>query len=154
MLNATQQKPSHLCSTHTTLHVLTERIPYLLADVQNLPVSESLCVLHESLMGFMAIHQFEKYVTVSDDMIGFTPEGRTKVWLNPNFGKNHPVEEDWQVIKQEEPVLAGRMIEQIFGVVERHTVNGQLPGELKRAFDQERPRNFVQAINLVRDYCS
>jgi hypothetical protein len=90
VLHASLKEPSYLCSNSTTLTVVTERIPYLLADVQNLPVSESLYVLHEALMGFMAIHQFERYVEVTDAMIGFTPEGRVKVWVNEDFALNAP----------------------------------------------------------------
>lgn len=102
----------------------------------------------------MAIHQFERYVTVTDDLVGFSPTGRVKVWLNPNFGVNHPVQEAADLLRQEEPVLARNMIAQIFAIVEEHTINHQLPSQLRSAFVEERPSNFVQAINLVRDYCT
>jgi hypothetical protein len=79
-----------MCASHDRLQVITERIPYRLAEAHNMPLAESLYVLHEALKGFMAIHQFEKYVPVTDDLVGFTPHGRTKVWLNPNFARNYP----------------------------------------------------------------
>ncbi len=79
-----------ICAGSDTVKVVTERIPYLLKDCQNLPFNESLYVLHESLVGYMNISRFEKCFSVVDDMIGFTPNGQVKVWLNPNFADNYP----------------------------------------------------------------
>jgi hypothetical protein len=45
------------------------------------------------------------------------------------------------------------MIAQIFNAVEEHSVNRRLPQQLSRMFGTQ-PSNFVQAINMVRDYCS
>lgn len=93
-------------------------------------------------------------MTITDDMIGFTPAGRARVWLNPNFAANYPASEELNSLRMNEPALANSMIMRIFQLVEDHTINQSLPAELNNKIVAERPNNFVQAINLLRDYCT
>jgi hypothetical protein len=115
VLSATANRNKYLCTGQDTVDVVTERIPYLLANVQNLPLADGLFTLHEALIGFMAVHQFEGYVNVTDEMIGFTTDGRVKVWLNPSFGSNHALKEAPEVVDPEE--AAERMILDVLRVV-------------------------------------
>lgn len=71
-----------LCETVTKLLVTNERIPLRLSEVQGLNFQDSLTVIYSSFVGFQAIHGVEGYLTVTDEMIGFTPDNRVKVWLN------------------------------------------------------------------------
>lgn len=50
--------------------------------MQGLNFQDSLTVIYSALIGFQAIHGVEGYLTVTDEMIGFTPDNRVKVWLN------------------------------------------------------------------------
>lgn len=47
-------------------------------------------VLLEALVGYKTIFERHGPVHLDDNMIGFTPEGRVKVWLNDNFARNSP----------------------------------------------------------------
>jgi hypothetical protein len=49
---------------------------------------------------------------VNDDMIGLTPDGRVKIWLNENFAKNLP-DSQARTIHQNEMV----MVDQISDIV-------------------------------------
>ena len=72
------------------LVVRTELIPYRLADIVSLTPDESLYVALYSLIGYRYIYELcgRRLFSVSDAMIGFTPEGLVKVWINPNFAIN------------------------------------------------------------------
>lgn len=130
------------------LVVLTEYIPYRLAEAHNLPLSEALYVLHEALIGFMAVHKFENYVEITDELIGFTPSGRTKVWLNANFAANYAIRKPERMAAD---FAARRMISELFQVVEGHTVGKSFPSYFKAGWN---PTNFVEAINIVKDYAA
>lgn len=75
----------------------------------------------------MAIHQFEGYVAVTDEMIGFTTEGKVKVWLNSCFGLNHANNQKGEFAGMGSEEQAERMIWEVMRVVEGHTVGGRLP---------------------------
>lgn len=47
-------------------------------------------VLFNAIRGFNAIRELVVPHNITDRMIGFTPEGRTKIWINENFGMNYP----------------------------------------------------------------
>jgi hypothetical protein len=70
--------------------VLTERIKYVLADSNQMSFPEALYCLSESIIGFRQLHQKVGPFQITDRMIGVTPEGFVKVWMNDNFALNHP----------------------------------------------------------------
>lgn len=107
-----------LCAGQDTLTVLTEYMPYRLAEAHNLPLGEALYILHEALIGFTAVHKFENYVPITDELIAFTPAGRTKVWLSPFFAENHPVGVPPGLARMTEDYAARKMISELFQVVE------------------------------------
>lgn len=74
-----------VCNGSSKLVVINERIPLRLSEVSGLNFQDSLTVIYSSFVGFQAIHNVEGYVSVTDEMIGFTPDYRVKVWLNENF---------------------------------------------------------------------
>lgn len=70
--------------------IVTEPISRTLENTPQLTFSESLYVLEEALKGFeYAESQCEPFL-VNEKMIGFTPQGKVKVWVNNDFTKNHP----------------------------------------------------------------
>lgn len=108
----------HICQGVERLRVKTERIPVRLSEVSNLPASEGLYILHEALIGYKVIYEHDGGININDDMVGFTPEGRVKVWLNENFAKNLP-EPESQILRglnQANP--EGAFVNRIFHVVE------------------------------------
>ena len=70
--------------------VRSELIPYRLADIANLTPDEALYVALYSLIGFRYVYQLcqRRLFSISDSMIGFTPDGHVKVWINPNYSVN------------------------------------------------------------------
>lgn len=51
---------------------------------------EALYVLWQALHGFHILYVNGGSANINDEMIGFTPDGRVKVWLNGNYAKNLP----------------------------------------------------------------
>jgi hypothetical protein len=49
-----------------------------------------LVVLYNALRGFSDVSRIVTPGNITDKMIGFTPAGQTKVWVNENFGMNYP----------------------------------------------------------------
>lgn len=72
------------------LSTITEHIPKRLAEVPQLTFGESLYVLDRSLEGYETAYNKCGPMYVNDRMIGFTPEGHAKVWVNEDFANNHP----------------------------------------------------------------
>lgn len=84
-----EREPStYICQGQDFLRVKTERIPFRLSDLKTVSFREALYVIRETLLGCRMIHNFQGPVLINDDMIGFTPAGKVKVWLNSNFAKN------------------------------------------------------------------
>lgn len=79
-----------LCQGKEFLIVRTERIPYRLSEMNNLSFPETLYILRETAVGFRTITDFFGPVMITDEMIGFTPDHRVKVWLNEEFAYNTP----------------------------------------------------------------
>lgn len=64
-----------------------------LADRDNdVSREETLLVLQQSLQGFSVIAAKYGPVWINDEMIGWTPDGRVKVWLNEDLWRNAPDE--------------------------------------------------------------
>lgn len=47
-------------------------------------------VLSEAIVGFKELYSKVGPFEITDRMIGFTPHGFVKVWMNENFALNHP----------------------------------------------------------------
>lgn len=93
VLFAERENSNYICAGTEVVRVKTERIPYRLSEIQNISLAETFYILQETLVGFKTI--FEKYgpIRIDDNMVGVTPDGRVKVWLNENFANNHPEEQ-------------------------------------------------------------
>lgn len=44
--------------------------------------------MFNSLIGYRTIFEFNGPSIIDDDMIGFTQQGKVKVWISSNFAKN------------------------------------------------------------------
>ena len=63
-------------------------------------------------------------------MIGFNHEGNTRVWINENFGKNHPVtfkDHDASNLTDIKTNNEQRMVRNILSVVEKKSERGEFP---------------------------
>lgn len=60
----------------------------LLSSVQKLTFIQALSILKECLIGFQALFRKFGYVHIDDKLIGFTPEGEIRVWMNETFAYN------------------------------------------------------------------
>ncbi len=150
--------------------VVTERIPHTLANAPQLSYGESLYTLDRSLDGYEHIYnQGGGSFSVNQNMIGYTPEGHTKVWFHQNFGINEPqyvrrylpstVKEQHilqqlgskdkklqYVVPEEEDTL----VKNIFNVVGDKNEQGRWPAHIEQALNSRR-WNFPQARAFVRD---
>lgn len=79
-----------LCQGQDFIKVKTEYIPYRLSELQNISFPEAIYILREALIGYRAITDFCGVARINDEMIGFTPEHKVKVWINENFACNLP----------------------------------------------------------------
>lgn len=145
-------------------------MPHTLSQAPQLSYPESLYVLDRSLEGYE--HLYEKgdaNFAVSSDMIGFTPEGHTKVWFHKNFGINQPeIERRYlpstvrekeiltdlaskdkhrhYIVPEEEDVL----VQNIFDVVGDRNEQGFWPPHLQNQFKSHR-MSFNEARAIVRN---
>lgn len=124
------------------IDVINERIPHRLAGAPQLTFEESLYVLDRSLEGYEhAYNQCGPFV-VDDSMIGFTPEGEARVWVNNNFADNHPVnrrpflktttDEGQEFYKGDKKIIPpcsdeSDMVQNIVDVVGEHCQEGTFP---------------------------
>ena len=83
------EKGFGFCGSQMFVRVMTEKIVKKLCEIRNLNNSEQLTVLYNALTGYSAVHKKMGAVKISSDMIGFNEEGKTKVWVNQNFGMNN-----------------------------------------------------------------
>lgn len=88
---------------------------------------------------------------MNDEMIGFTPDHRVKVWLNENFSENYPSLVRQRVVNPQ--YSASTMIEEIIAVVEEHSAEPLLPN-FRNYFYSRFPTTgtFGSALAIVRDY--
>jgi hypothetical protein len=61
---------------------MTERIMQALADAPQVSFPEALYVMSESLLGFSELYNRVGPFEITDKMIGLTPKGFVKVWMN------------------------------------------------------------------------
>ena len=66
---------------------------HTLTETPQLSYPESLYVADRSLEGYEELYHKAGPFRVNSDMIGFTPRGEAKVWMNENYGVNHPSHE-------------------------------------------------------------
>jgi hypothetical protein len=83
--------------------VITERIPFRLTDLGNVGYAEGLYIIECALKGANLIkNQYfilnkeseekeRKYIHYTDEMIGFTEKGETKIWVNKHIALNSPL---------------------------------------------------------------
>ena len=81
-----------------------------------------MAILKEALIGYQALYEFGKRASVTDEMIGFTPEGRVKVWVNTSFGDNRPQSYGAEI--RNRPVVLNEfdIVAQIIEAVKEHCV--------------------------------
>lgn len=82
VLHVQKQDSKYLCSGMDFIKVKTERIPLRLAELFGISLAESYYILQEAFEGFKIIFERQGPIDVDDNMIGFTPSGKVKVWLN------------------------------------------------------------------------
>ena len=139
-----------VCNGGHKLLVTNERIPLRLSEVSGINFQDSITVIYSALIGFHAIHEVEGYVTVTDEMIGFTPDHRVKVWLNENFSENHPALQHRMVNQQ---YSASTMIEEIIALTEEHSAEPLLANFRNHFKSRFSPTaSFGTALAIVRDY--
>ena len=146
----------YLCDGQDYIRVKTEHIPYRLSEINNLGFSEGLYILQEALIGYRAITDFVGTVTITDEMIGFTPEHKVKVWLNEEFAYNLPREGTKIQLRQKSSFEQRdpNTIAQLFDVVGEHMQNGIFPDNFERAFRQYPMQTFSEAIQFIHEYSS
>lgn len=99
----------------------------------------------------MEVHKFENYVAVTDELIGFTPRGRTKVWLNPCFAENHPLKGIPLATNLAADFAARKMIGELYLTVEEHIEGKSFPSDFKAEWN---PAGFTEAVNTIKDYAA
>lgn len=97
------------CGSQENVCVLTEPIPTLLNSIFKLNKQESAVVLYNALRGYSDISRIVVPGAITDKMIGFNKSGQTKVWVNENFGMNHPGNHLTE-IKLDEVVLLNNLV--------------------------------------------
>ena len=80
-----------LCGSQKGVRVLTERIPLVLSECRQLSFPEANIILYNACHGFEDLCGKFGPIEIRDTMIGFCPQGSTKVWINDNFGFNHAI---------------------------------------------------------------
>lgn len=145
-----------LCGKQKHVEVLTERIPTLLADSRQLSFEESNIVLFNALRGYSKLNDKFGPIDVTDQMIGFNHDGNTKVWINENFGRNHPIsskDSDSHDLTGLKSSNEQRMVNNIINVVERKCERGQFPepyrSNLYRASTFNETLSFIQSANIL-----
>ena len=72
-----------LCTGNNYYKVFTERIPFRLTEIDYLSFPEALMVIRDALVGYDDIKDsYFGSLKVTNEMIGFTPTGEVKVWIN------------------------------------------------------------------------
>lgn len=79
-----------MCGNQRNVKVIYERMSYRLRDCPFLTFQQFLYVLCEALRGFGECYTKVGEFQINDGMIGINSKGFIKVWLNENFGENHP----------------------------------------------------------------
>ena len=83
-------KYSFGCGVGPALKVITEYLPHRLYSVTPLTQHEAIYVLTEALRIFRQIYIRHGPIQIDEDLFAFTPEGKLRVWCNPNFADNTP----------------------------------------------------------------
>lgn len=140
--------------------VRTERIQQTLADAPQISFPEALYVLSESVIGYRELYNKVGPFEITDRMIGFTPQGFVKVWMNENFGLNHPSIERVSPL-QTTNYLPGDnlvkrtevdMVKNLVRVVEYHTENGSFPNSWEIEELSQPYMTFQDLHRLVQGY--
>jgi hypothetical protein len=58
-----------------------------------------VAILNEALIGYKIISEMYGPVHINEEMIGFTPANKVKVWLNENYSRNMP-DSDSQIFRE------------------------------------------------------
>ena len=115
-----------LCTGKDFYKIYTERIPKRLSEIDDLTFLEGLMVVRDSLIGFNEIKDsYSGQLKVTNEMIGFTPEGVVKVWINEDFKYNVP--DPKTIIKGYDNHMA--LITLLFGVVQQSLTSKTYPEE-------------------------
>lgn len=153
-----------LCSggMHSHGRILTQRIKYVLSDAPQMGFPEALYCLSEAMVGFRHLHQKVGPFQITDRMIGMTPEGFVKVWMNDNFAMNSPSIERMSpftttdYLPTDNPGLRSevQMVKDLLKAVEYHTENGQFPNDWELDKLSRPHLTFIEANRLIQNYVS
>jgi hypothetical protein len=151
VLFAERAASNNFCSGSDKYRVWTERIPVRLCNLNNLSLPQALVILKEALLGYQAIYEYGKRATVTDEMIGLTPVGKVKVWVNASFGDNKP--QSYGVEMRSRPVILSEadVIAQVIESVMQHTYGKQFPEKLQERLNKN--LTFSEANRIVNWYC-
>jgi hypothetical protein len=152
VLSAYRENGQYLCSGSDLVRVRTERIPYRLSDVQNISHGEILLILQEALVGFKTIFERHGPVWIDENMIGFTPLGKVKVWLCDNFAKNSPDEHRHKFSRSVGKPSQSSMITDLFQEVEVHSAGKRYPSMFKARYEEEHIQTFFEASAFLHEY--
>lgn len=136
-----------MCQGQEHVKVFTERIPQRLSEVGRVTTEEGLYVLRQTLQGFRTIYELHGTTHINDDMIGLTPDGKVKVWLNDNLAANLP-DPDNRSTHQNEMV----MVDQITDIVKEHIAGNAFPYRLREMMTQHPPNTFEEALAQLQSY--
>lgn len=131
VLYADRIDSKNFCVGSDKYKVRTERIPIRLSQMDHLSSEECLCLLVEALTGFQEIYFYGKKATITDEMIGLSPEGAVKVWVNSHFADNRPQEYGIEIRGRPLVLTEPEVVQQIFMTVQDHAINKELPEKLK-----------------------
>lgn len=115
-----------LCSENDQYEVWTERVPWRLHDLKDIPLEECLFLAIEAIYGFVLLQQYGKQFVVDSGCIGITPRGKVRVWTNKYFATDdqpayRSQHKDSNRSHQQE------IVQGLFSTVREHTVNRQYP---------------------------
>lgn len=69
--------------------MLVENIPFTIAAFRwALKLSEAMTILSAVFTGYNTLNYVYGPLFTDEAMIGFTEQGRPKVWVNPNYSTN------------------------------------------------------------------
>ena len=141
-----------LCGKQKNVEVLTERIPTVLADSRQLSFEEANVTLYNALKGYSKLNDKFGPIEVTDQMIGYNNDGNTRVWINENFGRNHPVtskDHDSNDLTAIKSASEERMVNNIINVIERKCERGQFPEPYRR--DLFRSTSFSDTLRFIQN---
>lgn len=131
----------YICLGDEVIRVRTERIVRRLADRgKDISQQEAVAILQQALIGYSAIATNYGPSKINDEMIGWTPKGIVKVWLNENFSRNSPDVDSEVFASRRKSTEVGSKQAMLDGLLESIDSHVQPPGlttDFKAGFAQK-----------------